>query len=237
VAFSADGRLLASGSSDGTIRLWHMADGRAGHVLEGHSLLPSLLAFSPDGETVAAGGMDGTVDLWDVRTGQRKDPLRGHEGPVLAVAFSPDGRWLASSGADNTVQLVERATGQRQHTFRGESLFTGLAFSPSSRTLAAVCQAPGPSLRLWDLTTREERPLAGHTSHVRALAFHPAGNRVLTASLDGTVRLWQTAPGQDDSPVFDFRHAGGCHAVAFSPSGRHFAVGLADGTIAVLTTP
>jgi WD40 repeat protein len=135
------------------------------------------------------------------------------------------------------VQLLERASGRRLQACHGATLFTGLAFSPDSRTLAVTCEAPGPSLRLWDLMTNKERTLDGHARHVWGLAFHPAGQRVLTGSWDGTVRLWDTTPGKDDSRVFDLRHAGFCHAVAFTPSGRHFAVGLTDGTIAVLTTP
>src|SRR5262249_8504199 len=157
---------------------------------------PGGLAFSPDGETVACGGQDGKVNLWDVKTGQLKDRLLLHVSPVRAVAYSPDGRWVTSGGADLTVQLVERASGRPLHTFRGGTPFTGLAFSPDSQTLAAVCDAPGP-LRLWDLATKQPRTFDGHTQHVLGIAFHPAGNRVVTGSLDGTVRLWETAPGTD----------------------------------------
>jgi WD40 repeat protein len=143
---------------------------------------------------------------------------------------------LASGGAHKTVQLVDLASGRRLPPLRGGTRFTGLAFSPDSRTLAAVCDAPNPSLRLWDLASKKERTFAGHTHHVLGMAFHPAGKRVVTGSWDGTVRLWETAPGAGGCRVFEFR-AAGLYPVAFAPSGRHFAAGLANGTIAILATP
>jgi WD40 repeat protein len=238
MAFSPDGRLLASSSIDGTIRLSDVATGWVVQELStgaGPTTVP--LAFSPDGETLAAGGASGAVNLWVVKTGQPKEPLRWHLGFVHAVAFSPDGRWLASGGRDRSVQLIDRASGLRVHRFRGAGPVTGLAFSPDSRTLAATSYGSGPSVHLWDLTTKTERTLTGDTERVVGLAFDPQGRRVATGSQDGTARLWKAAPGAGRSRVFDFRPTGGASAVAFSPSGRHLAVGLGNGLIAILTTP
>src|SRR5262249_3471309 len=155
IAFSPDGRLLACGFKDGTIRLWTVADGREASRPLGGYLPLAQLAFSPDGETLAAGNPGGGVNLWSVTSGLPKDPVRGHEGRVYGVAFSPDGRWLASGGFDQTVQLVDRASGQRVPTFRSDTAITSLTFSPDSRTLAAGSAAPGPFLYLWDLTSKE----------------------------------------------------------------------------------
>jgi WD40 repeat protein len=238
VTFSPDGRLLASSSIDGTIRLSDPATGRVVQELStGPAPTPAPLAFSPDGETLAAGSANGAVNLWVVKTGQPREPVRGHVGFVHAVAFSPDGRWLASGGLDGSVQLIDRARGTRVHPFRGGGRVTCLAFSPDSRTLAAASAGPGPSVRLWDVATRAKRTVTGATGRVLGLAFHPQGNRIATGSLDGTARLWDTAAGAGRGRVFHFRHAGPAAAVAFSPSGRHLAIGLGNWLIAIIRTP
>lgn len=237
VAFSPDGQLLASIGTDGA-RLWEVATGAVVQELASiPSMAPASVAFSPDGETVAAGSDSGSVNRWVVKTGQPKEPLRWHAGAVHAVAFSPDGRWLASGGADMTVRLIDRPSDQRSHTFRSGTLVTSLAFSPDSRTLAAASDRSGQPVRLWDLATKTERTMTGHSQSVTAFAFHPAGDRLATGSLDGTVRLGDTSTTGSPGSVFDFHHLGSSCGVAFSPSGRHLAVGLGDGSIAILRTP
>jgi WD40 repeat protein len=237
VSFSPDGKLLASGGRDGWIFLWDAASGSKLHDLGGHSPAGSNLTFSPDGRTLAAGGQDGTVNRWDVSTGQPKEPWRWHVGEVRPVAFSPDGRLMASGGKDNTVQLLDARTGQRLYAFRGRTFFTNVAFSRDSRTLAAVSEAPDATLRLWDLESKEERILTGHTDHILGLSFHPGGKLLATASKDGTVRLWDSSPPGKEVRSFDFRSSGPVYCVAFTPEGRYLAAGLGNGTIAVLRVP
>ena len=105
VAFSPDGRMLASASSDSTVRMWDAASGQPIRTLEGHSAPVLSVAFSPDGRTLASASSDSTVRIWDAASGQPIRTLEGHTAPVLSVAFSPDGRLLASGSADGMARL------------------------------------------------------------------------------------------------------------------------------------
>jgi WD40 repeat protein len=129
IAFSADGRLLASGSCDKLVRVWDIAAGALKRTIEGHSGWVWAVAFSTNGHIIASGSDDKTVRLWNAATGAVRQTLEGHSGWVRSVAFSANSHILASGSDDKTVRLWDIATGALRQTVNVEGTVVELQFS------------------------------------------------------------------------------------------------------------
>ncbi|NJR62118.1 MAG: NACHT domain-containing protein [Cyanobacteria bacterium CRU_2_1] len=229
VAFSSDGKLLATGDSNQNINLWHVADGRSLAIYQGHTDWVWSVAFSPDGEILASGSDDQTVRLWDVRTQQCLRVLHEHTKQVWSVAFSLSGEILASGSDDQTIRLWDVRTRQCLHVLQGHTkgVWT-VAFSPDGGML--VSGSEDQTIRLWDMKTQQcLHVFQGHTSWVRSVAFSPNGETIASGSEDQTIRLWNTKTGQCLHVLQG--HTNQVMSVAFSPNGETIASGSDDQTV------
>ena len=229
VAFSPDGKLLATSDGDGEIRLWQAHDGKQLFTCRDHTSWVKSIAFSPDGQTLASSGEDQIIRLWDVTTGQCYQDFRGHSNWVWAVAFSPNGEQLGSVSEDRTVRLWDLVTGDCLQILEGH---TGgictIAFSPDGRTLATGGE--DQTLRLWDSDSGDCLKILSQTSRIaqgqriRSIAFDPAGQMIASGGDDATVRLWDLATGDClRSLTLDRR----LWSLAFSPASAELVLATA----------
>jgi tetratricopeptide (TPR) repeat protein len=190
VAFSPDGNTLVSGSSDQTIKLWRVRDGRLMKTITGHGNWVRSVAFSPDGKTLASGSGDKSIKLWRVSDGRLIKTFTGHGNYVRSVAFSPDGNTLASGSSDQTIKLWRVRDGRLMKTITGHGNWVrSVAFSPDGNTLASGSY--DNTIKLWRVSDGKlMKTLTGHGSYVWSVAFSPDGKTLASGSEDNTIKLW-----------------------------------------------
>lgn len=227
MAWSPDGRYLATPSYDKFIYIWDAKSGRFLHNLSGHTDLVYSVSWSPDGRALASASGDDTVHIWDADTGRHIRTLE-HIGAVNSVSWSPDGRALASGGEIGTVHIWDPETGRiiRDLNVNGDT--RSVSWSPESHVLASGGR--GMTVNIWDAESGLHlRDLTGHIGTVYGASWSPDGRALASASSDTTVRIWDADTGRHIRTLEG--HTALVSCVSWSPDGRLLASKSGDRTV------
>ncbi len=248
-AYSPDGKTIATGSWDSTVRLWDTRTGKNTKTLIRHTYGISSVAYSPDGKTIAIrDGRNKSIELWNSRTGKHLKTLVGHEklstpyaghpdASITSFTYSPDGKTIVSGGGDKTVRLWDVHTGGNIKTFTGHTdAVLAVTYSPDGNTIVSVGR--DKTVRLWDAHTGDNiKTLSGHKDIVATVAYSPDGNTIVSGGWDGMLHRWNARTGQPletyevykGDLYFARGHGGAITYTTYSPDGKTIATAGSDG--------
>ncbi|MEH2226107.1 nSTAND1 domain-containing NTPase [Nostoc sp.] len=231
IAYSPNGKQLASASADNTIKIWDVSNGQLLKTLTGHSSPLNSVTYSPNGQQLASASADNTIKIWDVSSGQLLKTLTGHSSPVNSVAYSPNGKQLASASADNTIKIWDVSSGQLLNTLRGHSSpVNSIAYNPNGKDLASA--SADNTIKIWDVSSGQLlKTLTGHSSPVNSVTYSPNGKQLASASADNTIKIWDVSSGQLRKTLPG--HSSPVNSIAYSPNGQQLASASDNRTIKI----
>jgi WD40 repeat protein/serine/threonine protein kinase len=232
VAFSPDGRRIATSSLDHSAKVWDASTGINVATLEGHAEGVLSVAFSPDGERIVTGSADATMKLWPV-TGINKSIILQEPGKeILSLAFSPDGTSLVTGCADGSARAWDVASGQSRFSLKGHAAaITSVGWSADGRRVATG--SSDHTAEVWEAANGQELfPLKGHPDEIECLALSADGRWILTGGADGA-KLWDASTGKERLPIKG--HSNPVLSVAFSPDSQTVVTASNDGTAKLWT--
>ncbi len=234
LSFSPDGKTLATGHRDTTVRLWDVETRiaktiyrTAKTVYRGHTDFVRSVCFAPDGETLVSASWDKTVRLWDIATGKQKAVFKGHLNKVMGVAYSVDGNTIVSSGGWDEVRLWDVSTEKQKTTLKGHTArINSVVYSPDHSMIASGHD--DNTVKLWDAVTRKQKStLIGHTNEVRCMDFSPDSKILASGGYDNVIRIWDVGTGKQENILIGHTnrigYANNINSVAFSPDGQTLA--------------
>jgi len=237
IAFSPDGDIVATGSSEGIIEMWDAKNSALLQTLEGHTSGVLSIAFSPDGGTLASGEgsrnewyEDNSIRIWDVKSGTLLHTLDGHTKEVTSISFSPDGRRLVSSSSGGTIKLWDAEGGGLLQTLDYGGGVSCVTFSPDGRWLLS---GSGGFIKQWDAESgRLLRYLVSHPgmSTVRSISISPDGIWLAAGLVDGTIYLIETRKFTYEPKILT-GHTTEVSSIVFSPDGLYLVSASLDHSI------
>lgn len=233
VAFSHDGRYVASGSRDMSVRVWDTTakDSKEAHVLRGHTKEVWSVTFHPNNRYLLSASWDTTTRMWDFKSGTEVKRWT-HSKDVNAVAIARDGRTILTGCDDEKAYLWNVDTGEEIRRYTGHSNYVyAVAFSPDGRLIASG--GVDKTVRVFDLSTGQlVKTFDGHSEAVTNVAFTSDSRQVLSSG-DSSIHLWDLGTGKEAPRRFEGQHNGRIPAMALSADGRRLATGGDDRTIKI----
>ncbi|KAI0350495.1 WD40 repeat-like protein [Trametes cingulata] len=233
LAYSLDGRFLASGSEDTTVIVWHALEGAIKRRIPAHDDTVSALAFSPDGTRLASASEFGPVKLWMVDALQLEPTIMDDTICVRSLAFTPDGSMLLGGASDGSFVAWNVGNSERLDISQDRAVISFITFSPEGRLMATG--GTDETCNVWELDRLDAKEpklvLEGHRGMVSSASFSPDGRRIVTGSDDCSCCIWSTETG--NKLVNLHEHTGPVWSVCFSPDGSNVASGSSDATVKI----